>query len=549
MASLTVYSKVVPSYFMADDFGLIAGVSEDAVETYHVVQKIGFLRPVIILSYFTDYKIWKFNALGFHLTNVLFHALNSVLVSALTLILIKFFSGTTVLNKKNLLISSFAGLFFLVLPCHSESVSWIAGRTDVIAATFILLSLISSCYYLMKPDLRALVAALASFCLALYSKESAIPVPFIILLFAVIQKYLYPGKISILKIIQIFAMFACVETAYFIHRFYALGTFVGGYGTSAHTNFAPDIVLDHFARFTIRTFLSPLSQEHASLLSHNNLKFMGIVEIICFLTGTAVIMFILKSGKFHELVNTKKAELFLLVTLFGCFGLSLAPVISLDVSLFDTQNERLLYFPSVFASIGTVCCIALLMRSMAAWVPVLCFLIVFSGFNLYKVNLNWAEAGRITKNIALSFAEHVVGNYIMVINAPDNIKGAYISRNGIGHDLLTKFMNRDIILAVNLISLHNINSLDEEFKLVIKQKDSKPHFFFSLNENTRFYYVNNDNKYVTVNRSESGKDFEFYFKDHSEQFNIFTYSSGTMKKVLLPEYEKANDKSQITNNK
>ncbi|MCP4106375.1 MAG: hypothetical protein GY749_12675 [Desulfobacteraceae bacterium] len=532
MASLTVYSKVVPSYFMADDFVLIAGASENAVETYHAVQKVGFLRPVIILSYFIDYKIWKFNALGFHLTNVLFHALNSVLVSALTLILIKIFSGTTVLDKKNLLISSFAGLFFLVLPCHSEAVSWIAGRTDVIAATFILLSLISGCYYLMKPDSRVLAAALASFCLALYSKESAIPVPFIILLFAVIQKYLYPEKISILKIIQIFAMFACVEAAYFIHRFYALGTFVGGYGAGTHTNFVPHIILDHFARFTIRTFLSPLSQEHASLFSHKNLAVTGIIELICFLAGTAVIM---KSGKFHELIKTEKAELFLLVALFVCFGLSLTPVISLSVSLFDTQSERLLYFPSAFASIGTVCCIALVIRYVAAWVPVLCFLIAFSGFHLYKVNLNWAEAGRISKNIALSLAEHVNSNYVLIINAPDNIKGAYISRNGIGHDLLIKFFNRNIILAVNVISLHNINSLDEEFELVIKQKDSKPHFFFSLNGKAIFYYVNENNKHVTVKRAALGDNFELYFKDPVEQFNIFTYSAGTLKKVLLPD--------------
>ncbi|MCP4050507.1 MAG: hypothetical protein GY730_07375, partial [bacterium] len=181
MASLTMYSKVVPSYFMADDFGLVADVSEDAVETYHKVRKIGFLRPVIILSYYIDYNIWKFNAFGFHLTNVLFHALNSFLVSVLTLILLKLFSDTNILNKKDLLISFFTGLFFLVLPCHSEPVSWISGRTDVIAASFILLSLISCCYYLMRPrpSFWMLLASLASFYIALYSKESAIPVPFI----------------------------------------------------------------------------------------------------------------------------------------------------------------------------------------------------------------------------------------------------------------------------------------------------------------------------------------------------------------------------------
>ncbi len=534
MASLAVYSMVLPSYFMADDFVLIAQVSEDLVEAYHNVQKIGFLRPVILLSYYIDNKIWNFNASGFHLTNVLLHAINSFLVSSLALILLKFFSPKNILNKKDFLISFFAGLFFLVMQCHSESVSWIAGRTDVIATSFTLLSLISCCYCLIKPSRMMLIAALASFYAALYSKESAIPVPFIFLLLAGVQKYLHTEKFLSLKNIQIFTMFAGVEFIYFLHRYYALGTFIGGYGASYHTNFSPHIILDHFARYTIRVFLPPLSQENAILFSHKNLTLWGSIELICFLGSIAAIIFIVNSGRFHSLVNSKKAELFLPVTLFGCFALSLIPVISMEISLFDTQSERFLYFPSVFVSIGTVYCIAYLLKFMAVFVPVFCFIILFSGFQLYLVNLNWAEAGKISKNIALSLAENVTSNYILIINAPDNIKGAYISRNGIVHDLLIKFMNRDIILDATVISLHSINSPDNEFKIVIKEKDSKPHFFFSLNEKAMFSHIANDNKYVTVKRAASGDSFECYFKDHSKRFDIFTYCSGTMKKILLP---------------
>ncbi len=534
MASLAVYSMVLPSYFMADDFVLIAGVSEDLVECYHNVQKVGFLRPIILLSYYIDNKIWNFNASGFHLTNVLLHAINSFLVSSLALILLKSFSLKNILNKKDFFISFFAGLFFLVMQCHSESVSWIAGRTDVISTSFILLSLISCCYYLIKPSRMMLIASLASFYAALYSKESAIPVPFIILLLAWVQNYLHTEKFLSLKSVQIFTMFAGVECIYFLHRYYALGTFIGGYGSSYHINFCPNIILDHFARYTIRAFLPPLSQENAFLFSHKILALWGSIELICFIGSIAAIIFIVKSGRFHSLVNNKKPELFLLVTLFGCFALSLIPVINMQISLFDTQNERFLYFPSVFVSIGTFYCIAYLFKIVTVYVPVFCFIILFSGFQLYIVNLNWAEAGKISKNIVMSLAENVTSNYILIINAPDNIKGAYISRNCFSHNLLIKFMNRDITLAFNVMSLHSIDSPDNEFKIVIKEKDLKPHFFFSLNGKEMFHQIANDNKYAIVKRAASGDSFECYFKDHSKQFDIFTYCSGTMKKVLLP---------------
>src|SRR3990167_5471853 len=37
-------------------------------------------RPVVTLSYFIDYTLWELNPFGFHLTNTLLHALNSVLL-------------------------------------------------------------------------------------------------------------------------------------------------------------------------------------------------------------------------------------------------------------------------------------------------------------------------------------------------------------------------------------------------------------------------------------------------------------------------------------
>src|SRR3989304_595774 len=81
-------------------------------------------RPVVTLSYFIDYTLWKLNPFGFHLTNSLLHTLNSVL---LFLLLKRIF------NDRG---TSFAAtLIFLCHPVLSEAVNAISYREDLLAAT------------------------------------------------------------------------------------------------------------------------------------------------------------------------------------------------------------------------------------------------------------------------------------------------------------------------------------------------------------------------------------------------------------------------------
>ena len=49
----------------------------------------GFFRPLFILSYLIDTKIWGARPFGFHLTNVVFHSLNAFLTFVLSLRLVE----------------------------------------------------------------------------------------------------------------------------------------------------------------------------------------------------------------------------------------------------------------------------------------------------------------------------------------------------------------------------------------------------------------------------------------------------------------------------
>ncbi len=133
--------------------------------------KYGYYRPLITLSYMTDYALWGLNPAGFRLTNILFHAACSVLVYLLALRLL---GGRTP--------AAFAaGLLFAAHPIHTESVTWIAGRTDVICAFFMLSSLYA---FLAGSSWKSRLLSQVLFALALLAKEMALALPFIVWLCA-----------------------------------------------------------------------------------------------------------------------------------------------------------------------------------------------------------------------------------------------------------------------------------------------------------------------------------------------------------------------------
>src|SRR5713101_6964376 len=85
LAGVVAYSDVINSYFLSDDFSQIGKVLAGDLSVVWGKEHGGFFRPVFILSYLIDTKLWGLNAVGFHLSNIAFHSLNSFLVFALSL--------------------------------------------------------------------------------------------------------------------------------------------------------------------------------------------------------------------------------------------------------------------------------------------------------------------------------------------------------------------------------------------------------------------------------------------------------------------------------
>ncbi len=99
-------------------------------------------RPVMVLSLMLDAMLWGRNPVGYHLTNLLLHALNALL---LFWVIYKIFVRLFPQNSKNIgpLPAAFAAvLLFTVHPANSEAVCVVTFREDLLATFFTLLVLI-----------------------------------------------------------------------------------------------------------------------------------------------------------------------------------------------------------------------------------------------------------------------------------------------------------------------------------------------------------------------------------------------------------------------
>lgn len=127
-------------------------------------------RPVAASSYAVDYFLWFYNVFGYHLENMILHALNAILVFVLAGII-----------TADMFIAFFAALFFACHPVQTEAVSWISGRSSVLFLFFYLAALICYIRSLREKRKAFRVWSLALYAVSLFTKEMAVTLPLILI--------------------------------------------------------------------------------------------------------------------------------------------------------------------------------------------------------------------------------------------------------------------------------------------------------------------------------------------------------------------------------
>lgn len=134
-------------------------------------QITNFWAPLTWLSIIIDYELYGMNAGGYHVTNLVIHIANSLLV------LLVFFKMTGALWE-----SAFIAAMFALHPLHVESVAWVTERKDVLSTFFWLLTMWAYAFYAESQNIRHYIMTLLFFLMGLMSKPMLVTLPFAMLL-------------------------------------------------------------------------------------------------------------------------------------------------------------------------------------------------------------------------------------------------------------------------------------------------------------------------------------------------------------------------------
>ena len=150
--------------------------------TFHM----GPYQPLSWMTYGADYLVWGMNPAGYHLTNLLLHTINALLVYSVTRPLLR--SALSLPDRGGWPIdvsAAAAALLFAIHPLRVESVAWATERRDVLSGLFFLWTL--SCYLRAASSPRPwhgrwLGAAVAVYTLSLLAKATAMTLPLLLVL-------------------------------------------------------------------------------------------------------------------------------------------------------------------------------------------------------------------------------------------------------------------------------------------------------------------------------------------------------------------------------
>ncbi len=84
---------------------------------------VRYFRPLVNAIFVGEWSLWGDWPVGYHATNLLLHGVASVL-----------FAGVVARFTRRRRVALLAGLIFALHPSHQDSVGWITGRTDLVAA-------------------------------------------------------------------------------------------------------------------------------------------------------------------------------------------------------------------------------------------------------------------------------------------------------------------------------------------------------------------------------------------------------------------------------
>ncbi|MDM7991869.1 MAG: hypothetical protein QUS11_00980 [Candidatus Fermentibacter sp.] len=428
--AICVYWISLSTGFQSDDFHLVDRIDREGFfASWGGPDGDLFLRPGTVLSLMADRAVWGGREAGFHATNLLLHVAASLLVYALAR---RVFECAGLRAPESA--ACLAACLFAVLPCHSESVCWVSGRTDLLAAV---LGLGATLMMMRGRTLAALLLWLAG----VLCKESLATVPAAWALIPASRpgrgRGNLAGRLALLAIPAAYAGFRMLVSPGVMDG-------PGGGGMLAGPDWSPG---ENLFRFVVRAFLPPLPSGLLPALS----SFPPALAL-----AAALPLVILAAILF---VRRKPAPALSRTVAALCVGflVLLLPVMGMKVALFDTQSERLLYIPGIPLLLASILILVSLAGEGRTARAVLLAAVAGGLVSTLHLSAGWARAGRLCDSLTADILAQGGGRDVVILNIPDNLNGAYVFRNG---------LNEAVRMAggsgrCEILSTHSISSVED----------------------------------------------------------------------------------------
>ena len=171
LAAIIAYLPAVKAGFIWDDDVLLTANSNmqgiAGLGRIWMAQGTCDYTPLTLTAFWSEKRVWGDAAMGFHLDNILLHALSALLV-------------WRIFVRLQIPGGWLAALFFAIHPVNVSSVAWIAERKNTLSAVFFFASVLSYLSFYKSGRTASYVISLLAFALAGLSKGSVVTLPIIL---------------------------------------------------------------------------------------------------------------------------------------------------------------------------------------------------------------------------------------------------------------------------------------------------------------------------------------------------------------------------------
>jgi hypothetical protein len=412
--ALAAYFTVLPGYFLSDD-AMIAALFSDTgqVNWAHVARtfaadwrcytgpEVMYFRPLVVVTEAIDAQLWGLSPVGYHLTNVAWHA---VVGFALWRVALRLGAAPFA--------ALFAAFLFTVHPLHAESVTWISGRTDLVAAAPTLGSIAAFLAYRQSGRGRLLLGSLMLYALALLSKEPAVGTPLMIAALDLGLPRHPPERSRDALTLKPLLAFGAMTFLYLAWRKRVLGDVFGGVGHNFYK--APEGNLTrlwNYLRDDFGLFLFPFNRH------------IGDQDALAW--GSSIVLLALALTIVANLMSGVLPLRRLAVVVLVFFA-SIAPIASAMGINEDLTGSRMWYLPSAWLCmlIAMSCVQQPRPWSFGVAVGTLGALVMILRANLVP----WVDAGDTIRNVRDIYAK-TFGSYAgeTIRDLPRVDRGAYLA--------------------------------------------------------------------------------------------------------------------------